>query len=71
MLAADGALERKLSTYQAVHAKWAEAFAARKVPTTVFGGGVGGAGSDSDVQALMQLLTVKTAQDLSLDITTK
>jgi hypothetical protein len=71
VLAADGALERKLSTYQAVHAKWAEAFAARKVPTTVFGGGVGGAGSDSDVQALMQLLTVKTAQDLSLDITTK
>lgn len=71
VLAADGALTQKLATYQAVQAKWAEAFAARKVPTTVFGGGAGGTGSDSDVQALMQLLTVKTAKDLSLDTATK
>jgi hypothetical protein len=71
VLAADGALKQKLDAYQAVQAKWAEAFAARKVPTTVFGGGAGAAGSDSDVQALMQLLTVKTARDLSLDTTTK
>lgn len=71
VLAADGALKQKLDTYQAVQAKWADAFANRKVPTTVFGGGAGGVGSDSDAQILMQLLTVKTAKDLSLDTSTK
>jgi regulator of protease activity HflC (stomatin/prohibitin superfamily) len=71
VLAADGALERKLATYEKVQADWADAFAKRQVPTTVFGGGTGGAGSDSDVQALLQLLTVKTAQDLTLDIKTR
>lgn len=71
VIEADGALAQKLATYEAVHGKWAEAFATRKVPTTVFGAGSGGAGSDSDVQALLQLLTVKTAQDLSLDTSTK
>jgi regulator of protease activity HflC (stomatin/prohibitin superfamily) len=71
VLAADGALERKLATYEKVQANWADAFAKRQVPTTVFGGGTGGAGSDSDVQALLQLLTVKTAQDLTLDTKTR
>ncbi len=71
VLAADGALAQKLQTYERVQAKWADAFANRKVPTTVFGSGQGGAGSDSDVQALLQLLTVKTASDLSLDTSTR
>jgi hypothetical protein len=71
VIQADGALAQKLATYEAVHANWAAAFATRKVPSTVFGASSGGVGSDSDVQALLQLLTVKTAKDLSLDTSTK
>lgn len=70
VLAADGALAAKLATYETVQAKWAEAFAQRKVPTTVFAGGESG-GTDTDVQALLQLLTVKTAKDLTLDTSTR
>jgi len=68
VLEADGALAQKLETYADVQARWADAFAKRQVPTTVFGSDGAGAGSDSDVQALLQLLTVQSAKNLSLDM---
>ena len=70
VMAADGALQQKLSAYVETQKVWAAAFAARKVPQQVFGGG-GGSGTDSDVASFMQLMTVKAAKDLTLDLKTK
>jgi len=70
VLAADGALQQKLDAYVQTQQAWAEAFAARKVPSTVFGSG-SGTGGDTDVQAFMQLLTAQAAKNLSLDLGTK
>jgi len=70
VLAADGALQQKLDAYVQTQQAWAEAFADRQVPTTVFGSS-GGAGSDGDVQTFMQLLNAAAAKNLSLDLTTK
>lgn len=69
VMSADGALSLKLQTYQAVMSKWAEAVASYQgqwVPTTVMGAqsatnGTGGA------QQLIDMLSVRTAQDLALD----
>ena len=68
---ADGALAQKLATYEKVMSFWANAYAQRKVPTTVFGAGGTGQGSDESVQALIQLLTAKSAKDISVDLSTR
>ncbi len=68
---ADGALEKKLAAQVQIQRAWAEAFAKRSVPSTVFGGGGSGAGSDGDVQVLMKLLTAQAAKDLSLNMKTQ
>jgi protein-disulfide isomerase len=65
VMAADGALQQKLDAYVATQAAWAGAFAERAVPSTVFGGGA--AGTDSDVSAFMQLMTVNAAKELGLN----
>jgi len=71
ILAADGALERKLETYQAVNAAYAKAIAEYRgnwVPQTV----MGGAGQQvNGASALVDLLTAKTARDLSIDLGVK
>lgn len=67
VMIADGALEQKLKAYVEVQKAWANAFENAKnpvVPTTVFGGGT--AGGSNAATSLMELLTVKTAKDLSL-----
>jgi len=69
IMQADGALEKKLATYEKVQAAWADAFAKRAVPTTVFGGGTGGSGTDSDAGAFMTLMTARAARDLATDVT--
>ena len=70
LLQADGALAQKLSAWVASQKAWADAFSNRKVPTTVFGGttGAGNAGSDLDVQAFMQIMTMQAAKQLQLDM---
>lgn len=70
VMGADGALDKKLAAYVATQKAWAEAYSKRKVPTTVFGGS-GSGGQDGSTQVLIDLLTAKTAKDLSLDISTK
>lgn len=59
VMAADGALEKKLEAYVSAQKLWSEAYAQRKVPSIVMGNA--GGGQDSEAQSFMQLMTMKTA----------
>ena len=67
ILEADNALAQKLEAEVEIQRIWADAFAKRKVPTTVFGGGGSSApvGSDAEVKAFMQMLTLDAAKRLN------
>ena len=65
VMAADGALQQKLAAYVETQKVWADAFARRNVPTTVFGAS-GVSGGDSDASAFMQLMTLQAAKQLSV-----
>lgn len=67
ILAADNALTQKLEAYVQIQQVWADAFARRQVPATVFGATEGGAGSDSDVTRFLELMTVQAARGLAVD----
>ena len=69
ILQADNALAQKLDAEIEIQKLWAEAFARRQVPSTVFGSGQGGApvGSDAEVRAFMQMLTLDAAKRLNYD----
>jgi hypothetical protein len=71
VMQADGALEKKLAAQVEIQKNWAEAYANRKVPSTVFGGNGGSGHGDTDVQNLLKLLTVDSARRLNLDTTVK
>lgn len=65
---ANGALEQKLATYEKVNGYWADAIAKHAgplVPATVIGGSGNGGNS---VQNLMDMIQVKTAMALGLDM---
>jgi len=69
---ADNALAQKLEAEIQIQRLWAQAFAQRKVPTNVFGGsgnssGQSGTpvGSDGEVKAFMQMLTLDAAKRLN------
>jgi len=69
IITADGALQQKLAAYIEVNKNYANAISAYKgnwVPTTVFGGTTNAGGGAQD---LLNLLTAKTAKELSLDTT--
>jgi regulator of protease activity HflC (stomatin/prohibitin superfamily) len=73
VLEADNALEKKLETYVKVNETWANAFSrygGAVVPSVVMGGGSGTstASGMGSMQDMMQLLTLKAARDLSLDV---
>ena len=68
ILEADNALAQKLEAEIQIQRVWAEAYAKRQVPTTVFGsGGETGVpvGSDGEVKAFMQMMTVDAAKRLN------
>lgn len=71
VLEADGALEQKLQTEEAIQKVWAEAFAKRQVPMYVFGSnaGTGGmsVGSNTEVSDYLKLMTVEAAKRLNYD----
>lgn len=72
IIQADNALQAKLDTYAEVQKAWAAAFQGYQgnvVPTTVFGAGAGGS-QQNGAQAFMDIVTAKTARDLSLDLST-
>jgi SPFH domain / Band 7 family len=72
IIVADGALEQKLAVYKEVQTAWAQAFAAYKgpalVPSVVMGRSDGAAANANGAQALIDMLSAKTARDLALDL---
>lgn len=71
VMAANGALDRKLEAYVDVQKVWADAFSkfgGQMVPGIVMGGGGGNASAAANAQQLVELLTAKTARDLNLDM---
>lgn len=65
---ANGALEQKLSAYIETQRAWAEAFAKRQgnvVPDVVVGGS---GGTTNNAQLMMEMLSIKAAKDLALDL---
>ncbi len=74
VMVADGALDKKLATYEKVNGMYAEAIKAYNgswVPSIVMAGGNGGgaaAGAGSGAQQLVDMLSAKTAHDLALDL---
>jgi len=68
VIQADNALTQKLATEERIQKYWADAFAVRKVPTTVFtSGGAGGAtptGSNVELQNMVSLMTMNMAEKL-------
>jgi regulator of protease activity HflC (stomatin/prohibitin superfamily) len=71
VMQADGALEIKVKAWLEAQKMWSEAvkgYQGNWVPNVVMGGGAGGSGSGA--QQLVDLLTVKTAKELGLDMST-
>lgn len=69
LMSADGALDKKLATYEHVQTVWAEAFAKSQnpvVPSIIMGGNTGQGGNAA--QAMMEMMTLKAAKDLSLTV---
>ena len=68
VMEADGALQQKLETYQRVMGYFANAVEKQKwVPEIQMGGGSEGGGGDA-AMALIEMLSVKAAKDLALDL---
>jgi hypothetical protein len=71
-MSADGALEKKLDAWLESQKLWAAAFqgyGGQLVPSVVMGQGASsGSSSVGNVQSFMDLLGVKAARDLSLDM---
>ena len=71
VMEADGALEKKLATYERVSQYYATAiqnFKGNWVPRVVMGGGGNNHVAGSGAQALIDLLTAKTAKELGLNL---
>jgi hypothetical protein len=68
---ADGALQAKLDAYVAVQNRYAEAVEKQKWVPEVQMGGSSGQTNGSAATDLIQLLNVKTAKEMSLDMTMK
>ena len=69
VMEADGALQQKLETYQRVMGYFASAIEKQKwVPEIQMGAGVGGSDGGDAAMKLIEMLSVKTAKDLALDL---
>ena len=67
VMEADGALQQKLETYKSVMGYFANAIEKQKwVPEIQMGGGESGGGDAA--MALIEMLSIKTAKDLALDL---
>lgn len=71
VIQADGALAQKLETYENVMARFAEAIEKQKwVPEVQMGAGAGTDGG-SNAMTLIEMMSVKAAKDLALDMSVK
>lgn len=70
VMSADGALEKKLLTYENVMGKFAQEFAKQKWVPEIQMGSSDAKGGSAAVD-MMNLLTIKTAKDLGLDLKVK
>ncbi len=69
VMSADGALAQKLEAWVTVNKNYADAFKEQPlVPQVVMGASSGGANSASAMSQLVDVLAVKTARDLGLDL---
>lgn len=66
---ADGALEKKLATYEKVSEMYATAMSQQKWVPDISMGGTGG--SANNAQVMIETLTAKALKDLSLDMNVK
>lgn len=74
VMAADGALSIKIDAYKYAVDRWAQAienYGGNWVPTIVMGSGDGAADAGSGATTLLELLGVKAAKDLALDLKPK
>lgn len=72
LMAADGALDKKLAAYVETQKAWAEAFANSKnpvVPGVVMGGGAASGGGSNAALTLMEVMALKAAKDLAVTST--
>ena len=70
VIEADGALDKKLAAYVEVQKAFAEAFSKAPVPSVNMSGS-GANGRGGEAQDFLNLLTVKAAKDLQLDMNVK
>jgi hypothetical protein len=71
VIEADGALAQKLQTYETVMGRFAAAIEKQKwVPEVQMGGGAGADGG-SNAMTLIEMMSVKAAKDLALDMSVK
>lgn len=71
VLEADGALSAKLATYEKVNGMWSEAFkqhTGQLVPGVIMGSGGGTGNALNSTQNIMDIIAVKMANDLGLDM---
>jgi regulator of protease activity HflC (stomatin/prohibitin superfamily) len=71
IMSADGGLEKKLDAYVKVQAIWADAFKSHQgnmVPSIVMGGQSATGNAVTNTTNLVDLLTIKSAKDLALDL---
>lgn len=71
IIMADGALEKKLAAYVSTQQAWADAASKMNVPQQLFGNTGGTNVAGSTVEQFMQLMTVKSAKDLAVDLDVK
>lgn len=73
VMQADGALEKKLAAYVEVHKQWADAFSkyqGQVTPTYMMGGSYA-PGNYNAAQNFMDMMTIKTAKDLNIQLQNK
>src|SRR5690606_6097566 len=70
VMQADGALEKKLAAYVQVHKQWADAFSKYQgqVTPTYIMGSPSYPGGYNAAQSFMDLMTIKTAKDLNIQL---
>ena len=72
LIKANGNMEHKLQALTLINKYWADASAAAKVPGVMMAGANGeGVSRQGEMQQMMQLLTVKAAKDLQVDLSVK